>query len=186
MGSKAWIKAWTKRGVGLGSLIGVLSRLYRLRAGGAKIGMPVFISPCKLNGSASRLSIGAGTFVGRVELHLHESITIGKNAILNDGVTIFTASHDLNSPEFVTTKRPVSIGNYAWVASGAIILPGVCIGEGAVVGAGAVVAKNVPDRGIVVGNPSRILLKQRTAKFDYVPAFLVSSVRAWVGERNGL
>ena len=38
-----------------------------------------------------------------------------------------------------------------WIATGAIILPGVTIGEGAVVGAGAVVTKDVPPWTVAYG-----------------------------------
>ena len=37
-----------------------------------------------------------------------------------------------------------------------MILPGVNIGRMAVVGSGAVVTRDVPERGIVVGNPARL------------------------------
>ena len=184
LGSNKWIKVWAKRFLGLWSLVATCLRQYRLRAGGAKIGAPVFISPCNLNGSPRRLSIGAGSFLGRVELHLHENITIGENAILNDGVIVFTASHDVNSPDFATTKSPVCIGDHAWIASNALILPGVRVGRGAVVGAGAVVARDVPDSGIVVGNPARLLARQRAKELNYTPAFLIPSLQAWVGPRR--
>ena len=45
----------------------------------------------------------------------------------------------------------------ASIGGGATILPGVEIGAMAMVGAGAVVTKDVPERGIVVGNPARII-----------------------------
>jgi acetyltransferase-like isoleucine patch superfamily enzyme len=51
--------------------------------------------------------------------------------------------------------RPVVIGDEAWVGIGAIILKGVHIGRGARIGAGAVVVRDVPDGGIVAGNPAR-------------------------------
>jgi UDP-2-acetamido-3-amino-2,3-dideoxy-glucuronate N-acetyltransferase len=44
----------------------------------------------------------------------------------------------------------------AAVGGGAVILPGVRIGRMAVVGSGAVVTRDVPERGIVVGNPARL------------------------------
>jgi maltose O-acetyltransferase len=46
-------------------------------------------------------------------------------------------------------KQPIHIADYAWIATNAIILPGVKIGRGAV-GAGAVVSKDVADYSIVV------------------------------------
>jgi acetyltransferase-like isoleucine patch superfamily enzyme len=45
----------------------------------------------------------------------------------------------------------------ASVGAGAIVLPGVVIGRFALVGAGAVVTKNVPDHGLVVGSPARLI-----------------------------
>ena len=38
-----------------------------------------------------------------------------------------------------------------------MVKPGITIGIGAVVGMGAVVTKSVPDYGIVVGNPARLI-----------------------------
>jgi len=45
-------------------------------------------------------------------------------------------------------RRGASIG------AGAIILPGVTVGEFAMVGAGAVVTRDVPEHGLVYGNPA--------------------------------
>jgi UDP-2-acetamido-3-amino-2,3-dideoxy-glucuronate N-acetyltransferase len=48
------------------------------------------------------------------------------------------------------------IGYGAAVGGGAVILPGVKVGRMALVGAGAVVTRDVPERGIVAGNPARL------------------------------
>ena len=58
------------------------------------------------------------------------------------------------------------IGRHAWVASHAIVLPGVTIGEGAVVAAGAVVTKDVEPYLMVGGNPARPIRK-RTRDLTY-------------------
>lgn len=44
----------------------------------------------------------------------------------------------------------------ASIGAGSIILPGVTIGKYAMVGAGSVVTKDVPDYGLVYGNPAKI------------------------------
>lgn len=44
----------------------------------------------------------------------------------------------------------------AAVGGGAVILPGIRVGRMALVGAGAVVTRDVPERGIVAGNPARL------------------------------
>jgi UDP-2-acetamido-3-amino-2,3-dideoxy-glucuronate N-acetyltransferase len=45
----------------------------------------------------------------------------------------------------------------ASIGAGAIVLPGVTIGRFAMVGAGALVKKDVPDHGLAVGAPARLL-----------------------------
>jgi acetyltransferase-like isoleucine patch superfamily enzyme len=45
----------------------------------------------------------------------------------------------------------------ASLGAGAIILPDLVIGQFAMVGAGAVVTRNVPDYGLVLGNPARLV-----------------------------
>ncbi len=51
---------------------------------------------------------------------------------------------------------PTHIGYGAGIGGGAIILPGVSIGKWAIVGSGAVVTKDVPDYGLVYGNPAHL------------------------------
>ena len=67
----------------------------------------------------------------------------------------------------------LEIGHDAWIGFRATITP-KCnrIGIGAIVGAGAVVTKDVPDFGIAVGNPAR-MIKQRFP--DDVCALLIGS-----------
>jgi len=43
------------------------------------------------------------------------------------------------------------------IGAGVVIFPGVEIGRCAVIGAGSVVRRNVPDRGLAVGNPARLV-----------------------------
>ena len=45
----------------------------------------------------------------------------------------------------------------ASIGAGAVVLPNVTIGKFAMIGAGAIVTKSVPDHGIVVGNPARLV-----------------------------
>ncbi|MYW21151.1 antibiotic acetyltransferase, partial [Streptomyces sp. SID2955] len=49
------------------------------------------------------------------------------------------------------------VGNDVWFGYGTTVMPGVRIGHGAIIGAGAVVTSDVPDYGIVGGNPARLI-----------------------------
>jgi len=52
---------------------------------------------------------------------------------------------------------PIRICYGASIGAGAIVLPNVTIGRFALVAAGAVVARSVPDHGLVVGVPARLI-----------------------------
>ena len=72
------------------------------------------------------------------------------------------------------------IEDYAWIATSAMILPGVKIGQGAVVGAGALVAKDVPPFGIAAGNPAVVRENRRCRELDYSPVSFVAACAAWL------
>jgi maltose O-acetyltransferase len=84
-------------------------------------------------------------------------ISIGENVSISADVVILTADHDVRDPLFTGRNRGVAIGDYAFIGTRALILPGVTIGTGAVVAAGAVVARPVEDYAIVAGNPARVV-----------------------------
>jgi len=71
----------------------------------------------------------------------------------------------------ILVKRGASLG------AGTVVLPDVTVGTWAMVGAGAVVTKDVPDHGLVLGNPARLVgfvcacggrLKAEKTAGDYV------------------
>ncbi|HRH36338.1 MAG TPA: acyltransferase [Catalimonadaceae bacterium] len=82
-------------------------------------------------------------------------IVIGNFVDVAPEVNIWTLEHDFNDPDFKSSGAGVAIGDYAWIANRAIILPGVVIGEGAVVAAGAVVTKSVEPWTVVGGVPAK-------------------------------
>lgn len=84
-----------------------------------------------------------------------EGLIIGKNVNISSGVYIWTQHHDLNSSNFDIIGEQVVIGDFSWVCSKSVILPGVKIGKGAVVASGAVVTKDVEDWSIVAGVPAK-------------------------------
>ena len=83
-----------------------------------------------------------GVFVGPV--------SIGDNCVLHHNVTIGqrVAAGDQGVPR---------IGNDVWIGPGATITGDVTIGDGATISAGTVIARDVPPRALVAGNPGRVV-----------------------------
>jgi maltose O-acetyltransferase len=82
-------------------------------------------------------------------------IRMGDDVSIGPEASILTLGHEPQSSIFADRGGDVTIGNRAWIAYRAVILPGLTIGEGAVVGAGAIVTKSVEPYTIVAGNPAR-------------------------------
>lgn len=185
--TKRWIKVWAKRVLNMPALLSIIYARSKYTFKGAKIGRLSVIGKLDINGSVKRLSIGERTLVASdTHLAFHDKITIGSRVVINDKVTLLTGSHDLNDTHWSLIAKPIIIDDYAWIAIGATILPGVRIGKGAVVGAGAVVSRNVPDYAIAVGNPAIIIDKKRCEKLDFSPVDLIAAYEAWIGRRSKL
>jgi acetyltransferase-like isoleucine patch superfamily enzyme len=178
--SKSFFKCWAKRLLTFSELIKNNKRRKKLINAGANIVETAEIGIVNINGKKNNLSIGDFSTLGRVEIALHDKVTIGKHVCINDGVVILSASHDVLDPLWQHKKAPISIGDYAWIATNAIILPGVSIGKGAVVGAGAVVSKNVSDFAIVIGNPAKEITKKRIDTLNYNPCEFLATNNAWL------
>jgi len=102
---------------------------------------------CKLQNRVSvyhGVTIEDGVFVGP-----HVAFTNDKHprAIRADGSL---------STDDDWTVSPTLVRAGASIGAGAVILPGVTLGRWCLVGAGAVVSRDVPDHGLVTGNPARL------------------------------
>lgn len=49
------------------------------------------------------------------------------------------------------------VGHDVWIGYGVMVMPGVRIGHGAVIASGSVVVDDVPDYGVVGGNPAKLI-----------------------------
>lgn len=116
------------------------------------------------------LVIGSGCNIGfKCHLDCRRGIKIGKNVTIASEVMFWSLHHDYNDLHFGIKGGQVTVGDYCWICSRAIILPGVNIGEGAVVAAGAVVCKDVAPWSIVGGVPAKKIGEREQKNYDYVP-----------------
>ncbi|MFE9927975.1 CatB-related O-acetyltransferase [Streptomyces sp. NPDC005533] len=107
-----------------------------------------------------------------------ERLVIGKFCALGTGVRFIMngANHRMDGPstfpfplmggswaehfDLITGlpgRGDTVVGNDVWFGYNTMVMPGVRIGHGAVVASGAVVVDDIPDYGIVGGNPARLI-----------------------------
>lgn len=178
---RRWVKVWLKRCYHIFNLYRLLVRSMLFRWRGASISRLVVLGKSRIEGKATLLSIDEESSLGSCKIALYDRVSIGRRVTINDGVVLLTATHSLQDPGWSHKKAPIVIGDYAWIATSAIVLPGVTIGRGAVVGAGAVVRRNVPDYAIVSGNPATTHPIQRNMELRYSPVLWNAPLEAWVG-----
>jgi UDP-2-acetamido-3-amino-2,3-dideoxy-glucuronate N-acetyltransferase len=125
-----------------------------------------FVHICSGATIGARCSLGQNVFVAR-GVPVGDGVKIQNNVSLYEGVEIaddvflgpscvFTNVH--NPRAFVERKseyRPTRVARGASIGANAVIVCGHSVGRYAFVGAGAVVTRDVPDFGLVVGNPAR-------------------------------
>lgn len=133
-------------------------RNWLLRAFGARIGHNVFISQSAVIRMPWHLVVRSDACVGEhAEIYNLGPVTIGARSTVAQHAYLCAGSHDFSRPDVPLITAPISIGDDVFVGARAMILLGVSVGDATIVGAGAVVAKDVPPRVVVIGNPARLL-----------------------------
>lgn len=121
------------------------------------------------------IAIGAGTVVNRgcvISDGYDRLLTLGERVAVSPNVTFICESGPNNSRlindpyvrEHLVVRLPVTVGDDAWIGSGAIVLPGSEIGHSVVVGAGAVVTGSIPSETVVAGVPARVIRRLHPSK----------------------
>jgi len=140
-GTKVWHQAQVREGAVLGRNC-ILGK-------GAYVDFDVRIGDnVKIQNRASLyhgVTLESGVFVGPHAIFTNDRLPRAVNA---DGSLKSDDDWELGR---ILVKEGASIG------AGAIVVAGVTIGRWAMVGAGAVVTKDVPDYGLVYGNPARLV-----------------------------
>ena len=113
-----------------------------------------------------KLKIGNNVFINSNLLTMARGgITIEDDVQIAANVSLLSNNCDPYDRQILICK-PILIQKGAWIGANAVILLGVSIGKHAIVGAGSVVTKDVPDYGVVVGNPARVVKMLNPARFS--------------------
>ena len=140
-GSRVWHGAQIREGVVIGENCVVGKDVYI--DFGVKIGSNVKIQ----NGAYlyHGLIVEDGVFIGPRAVFTND---VYPRAINRDGTLKGTGDWEVG---------PILIKYGAYIGTGSIIIPNVTVGQYALVAAGAVVTKSVPDYGLVLGVPARLV-----------------------------
>lgn len=111
----------------------------------------------------SGLRVGPGTVIDRnLQITRADLIEIGSRVTLTSGVSLLgeitAVNSHLESDYGIRKAAPITIEDDAYIGVKATILPGVRIGRMATVGANSLVIADVPDYGVVLGVPGRVMM----------------------------
>lgn len=120
--------------------------------------------------------IGENSIINRYcTLDYRGGLNIGKNVNISPEVAIYTAGHMINSPTFESYGKSVTINDYVWIGSRAMVMPGCKIGKGAVILPGAVVTSDVEEFTVVGGIPAKKIgnrIKNLNYNLNWNPMFV--------------
>jgi serine O-acetyltransferase len=85
--------------------------------------------------------------------------SLGTNCNLAHGVTIGLAGRG-------ERRGAPKLGNRVFVGTNAVVVGKITIGDDVMIGAGSVVTTSVPPRGVVLGNPARVV--SFDGSFDHI------------------
>ncbi|GLY48086.1 acyltransferase [Lentzea sp. NBRC 102530] len=124
--------------------------------------------------SPDQLTIGDHCWIGEgAVLDASGGMEIGEHTSIGLNCLIFTHSSWLanmalenHSGSDLIERKPVRIGKGCFIGGNSVIMPGVTIGDFATVQPLSVVAKDVPARSLVAGNPARVFQKYEQEYID--------------------
>lgn len=108
----------------------------------------------------------------------YSKIKLGKGVTISSNIRFLTHDWSLDTlyegyySEKLETPlgriRGIDIGDYCFIGTGSIIMPGTILGKCCLVGAGAVVRGSFPEGSIIVGNPGTAI---NLNSFEYLKKF---------------
>ncbi len=119
------------------------------------VGKGVYIDIDVTIGNNVKIQNGASIYHG---VTIEDGVFIGPHACLtNDQYPrAVTSAGDVKQDEDWEVG-PIKVRYGASVGANAVVLPDVVVGRFAMIGAGSVVTRDVPDQGLVLGNPARLV-----------------------------
>jgi serine O-acetyltransferase len=101
-------------------------------------------------------NIGPGLYIGHYGgIWISPRARLGASCNINHHVTIGVAGRQHGAPE---------LGDRVWVGPGAVVSGPVHVGSDAVIGANSLVVANVPESGVAVGVPARVVSRTGSGK----------------------
>ncbi len=110
------------------------------------------------------VSLGAGCNIGsHCRIATNSKVEIGESVLLGAYCYVGPGNHQqgeegqslISSP--MELRGGVSIGDHAWLGTRVTVLDGVKIGRHAIIGAHSLVMEDVPDYGVAVGAPAKVI-----------------------------
>ncbi|WP_370318291.1 hypothetical protein [Synechococcus sp. BS56D] len=124
----------------------------------------LFYGPVSIIGDPANLSIGSHTKINHnVLINCTDLVSIGSYVTISSGVTLHTSTYQTFR---VHVSAPIRIQSHVWIASSAVILPGVSIGTHSIVGALSLVTSSTPPNTVSFGSPARTIREIDSSWFN--------------------
>ena len=95
-----------------------------------------------------------------LQIHGAGKVSIGNHFYSGVECLIITSNHNYEGDKIPYDEtyiyKDIEIGDFVWLGSRVMILPGTKIGEGAIIQGGAVVHGEIPPYAIAGGNPAKV------------------------------
>ena len=146
-----------------GAEIGQNTRIWHLVQvrGGARIGSDciigrgVFVDSGVVIGNRVKIQNYVSVYHG---VEIEDGVFVGPHVVFTNDKTPRAISSDgslKGTDDWVVS--PTLVGYGASIGANAVLVCGIRVGKWAMIGSGAVVTRDVPDYGLVVGNPARLI-----------------------------
>ena len=105
-------------------------------------------------------TIGDHASINGLVIYGSGNVNIGNYVHMGAECAICSDNHNYEGDAIpyddTVVKKDVIIGDYVWLGTRSLILPGTTIGEGAIIQAGSVVHGEIPPCAIAGGNPAKV------------------------------